>query len=306
MNQSAWITTTVMFADICRSTWLFNELGDEKAAGLVTRVLQLAASIVERHQGKVLRTKGDDILCIFEDPANALRTALEIHRQISHSPASAISDCAMRIGINSGSVLYSEGDLLGDVVNTAARLSSIAKAEQTMLSSSTVDLLDSLPGGMIRPLGGLSLKGKSGPAAIFEFLGTDREEDITQAGSGAVQFPTSNILSIRCNSSHAKLNYLLVRYLLGRALDCDLILDHPQVSRHHAEIRFQNNEFVLTDFSTNGTSLIVGGRTRTLHHSQAALRGSGSIYLGRTVYNPKFEIAFQASGGTRAISRSDS
>lgn len=303
MSKPAQITTTVMFADICRSTYLFTELGDENAAILITRVLKLAASIVTGHNGKVLRTKGDDVLCIFDNPSDALLAALDIHAQISHSPASAISECAIRIGINTGSVLLSEGDLLGDTVNTAARLSSIAKEGQTIVSSRTIDLLDALPAGLIRPIGDMHLKGKSGPETVFEFLDSNQEDDITLVGSAAIQFPKSSILSIRYNSSRAKLNYLLVRYLLGRAPDCDLMLDHALVSRHHAEIRYQNNEFVLTDFSTNGTTLIINGRPRTLHHSQAALRGNGSIFLGRTVYNQKFEIAFQASGGSRPITQ---
>jgi hypothetical protein len=58
---------------------------------------------------------------------------------------------------------------------------------------------------------------------------------------------------------------------------------------------------VLIDFSTNGTELIINGRARSLHHSQAALRGNGSIFLGRTIYNRKFEISFQASGGPHGL-----
>ena len=44
MPDPAHIITTVMFADICRSTYLFSELGDEKAAKLVGKALHCVAA----------------------------------------------------------------------------------------------------------------------------------------------------------------------------------------------------------------------------------------------------------------------
>jgi class 3 adenylate cyclase len=305
MPDQAQISTTIMFADICRSTYLFSQLGDEQAAALIGKTLNHAGYLVQACQGSVLRSMGDDIMCIFDDPHDALRAALDIHEEISHFSSGAGGNLRMRIGINSGSVLFAEGDILGESVNTAARLSAIAKSGQTVVSGNTIDLLDRVPRGMIRPLGDISLKGLSGPIPVFEFLDTNEEDDITQVGAVPSQFPKSNRLSIRFQSRTEQLDYRLVRFLLGRHPDCDLVLDHPQVSRHHAEIRYQNNEFVLIDVSTNGTEVISGGRSRSIHHGQAALRGSGSIYLGRTVYNPKFEIAFEASGGASAFNQTN-
>ena len=301
MSESVSITTTVMFADICGSTRLFNELGDEKAARLVGDTLKLAATLVELHDGVVIRTKGDDVLCIFSDPLNALQASMDIQAQISRS---ARGEMAMSIGINSGPALLSEGDILGDTVNIAARLSSFAKAGQSLVSSLTIDMLDHLSATLIRPFGEITLKGKLQPVSTFEILDADDQDEITQIGPTPLHFPRSNRLSLRYQSHEVKLDYLLVRYLLGRSPECELVMDHPLVSRHHAEIRYLNNEFVLIDFSTNGTELITLGRSTTLHHSQAALRGSGSIFLGRTVYNQKFKIAFDASGGSRGFNQS--
>ncbi|TCC50262.1 FHA domain-containing protein [Kribbella capetownensis] len=54
--------------------------------------------------------------------------------------------------------------------------------------------------------------------------------------------------------------------LIGRSPDCDLILDHPQVSRHHAELlRIDQVTFELRDLgSTNGTT-VNGVPVRTIH-----------------------------------------
>jgi len=300
MPEPRQIQATIMFADICRSTYLFSELGDEQAAKLVSDALRIAATLVQKRDGVVLRTKGDDILCIFKEPLNAFEASMAIHHRFSDS---ADDELSMRVGINSGSALLADGDLLGDSVNTAARLANFAKAGQTIVSAQTIELLGNLPYGMIRPLGDISLKGKSTPVTVFELLDSSRQGDITQMGSLSAHFPRSNLLSIRYQSFQNRLDYRLQRFLLGRHLDCDLVIEHPLVSRHHAEIRYQNNEFVLIDFSTNGTKLITSGQPRSIHHAQAALRGSGSIFLGRTVYNRSMEISFQASGGSRPFSQ---
>lgn len=295
MSEAIEVTTTVMFADICRSAYLFSQLGDENASLLIGKLLQQAAAIVEGHGGVALRTMGDDVLCIFSDPLNALQTALAIHAENRKYSSGAGSELSMRIGINSGTALLEKHDIHGDTVNTAARLSSFAKAGQTIITLDTIDMLDHVPAGLIRPMGEISLKGKPGPLPVFELLDSKAQDEITQIGSAALQFPRSNQLAIRFQSRHDKLDFLLIRYQLGRSPDCDLVMDHPMVSRHHAEIRYANNEFVLIDFSTNGTELITNGQARTLHHSQAALRGIGAIYLARTVYNRRSEIAFQVS-----------
>ncbi|MFW6074164.1 MAG: FhaA domain-containing protein [Chloroflexota bacterium] len=91
---------------------------------------------------------------------------------------------------------------------------------------------------------------------------------------------------------HSGDSVVLRRELLtiGRALDNDVILDSAEVSRHHARIEYQNNEFRIVDLgSTNGT--IVNGQrveTHPLHlHDRIAL-GNVTLefqpYEGDTVY----------------------
>lgn len=54
------------------------------------------------------------------------------------------------------------------------------------------------------------------------------------------------------------------RMSLGAAADCDVRLDEPHVSEHHASIRFRDREFVVTDLdSTNGT--FVNGESVSQH-----------------------------------------
>jgi class 3 adenylate cyclase len=296
------INATVMIADVCRSTWLFDTLGDEKAAEVVAAVLQQAAAVVGRYHGRVLRSRGDDLLCLFEQPADALRAALEIHAAPLAIPDHGDLHCEMRVGIHAGPLLYADGELYGDTVNVAARLSELAKGSQTVLSGEVRAGAEGFTTGWFRPLSERSLQGKPGPMLLFELLDPGEQDEITQVGEADLFMAASNRLTLRFQSVETTLNYLLVRYLLGRSPECDLVLDHPLVSRQHAEIRYHNGAFTLQDFSTNGTVLISRGELRLLHRGQAELRGKGSLFLGRTNYNHKFEITWSASGGSRSFS----
>ncbi len=299
MTRSEQPIVTVMFADICRSTYLFSELGDKVAAALIQQALKTASAIVESNGGKILRTQGDDVFCLFARAGDALQSALDIHRNSRTLANRTASDLEMRIGINTGPVLRSGKEILGDTVNIAARLCDIAKGGQTLVSPSTAQGLGTIPPGLFRSLGEVHLKGKSSPLALLELLDEEQQDEITQVGPVLRTAPASNRLSIEFQGRAINLDFRLVRFLLGRHDDCDLVLNNHLVSRHHAEIRYLGKDFVLTDFSTNGTLVIRDGRRRMLHHGQLALRGRGSIFLGRTQYSREFEINFHAGGSAR-------
>ena len=65
--------------------------------------------------------------------------------------------------------------------------------------------------------------------------------------------------------------------ILGRGTDCDLRLVDPGVSRHHAELRVEDNDVVLVDLgSTNGT-FVNGQPVR-----RVTLADGTRVTLGRT------------------------
>ena len=85
---------------------------------------------------------------------------------------------------------------------------------------------------------------------------------------------------------------MLVRFLLGRSENCDQVVDHPTVSREHAEFLYKDGQFIFRDFSTNGSAVVRGDRTIKVHRSSIELRGSGKIYLGKTLGQHSFGIEY--------------
>ena len=69
-------------------------------------------------------------------------------------------------------------------------------------------------------------------------------------------------------------------FIIGRDNGCDLSVDDPLASRHHANIELRNCKFVLIDQSTNGTYLTQNGKTLFLHREELPLTASGFFSLG--------------------------
>jgi class 3 adenylate cyclase len=283
---------TVLFADICRSTVLFDRLGDQEALNLVMKALELAGQIVTQHHGTIIGTIGDEIMCTFTVPENALFAARQIHTQIQSNTLMQSNQLAMRVGINSGAVVSLSNNVYGDTVNIAARLAQQAKAHQSLVSSSTIASIGEILRDQIRPIGQISLRGKAGAIDVHELLSADAEEEITEVASNKKLESRSFLMTARYRTREMRFDPMLVRFLFGRGQDCDQTIDHPTISREHAEILYRNGQFLLRDFSTNGSYVIQGDSKEQIHRSSIELKGTGRIFLGRTLDQPEFCIEF--------------
>jgi class 3 adenylate cyclase len=283
---------TVLFADICRSTVLFDTLGDHAALNLVMNAMQLAGQIAEQNHGTVIGTIGDEVMCTFSSPEDALITANQIHSMIQTNASMQTHQVAMRVGINSGSVVSVSNSVYGDTVNIAARLAQQAKANQSLVSASTIASIRENLRGQLRLVGRISLQGKAGTVEVHELLEPGLEEEITEVATTNEIVTRSFLMTARYLSRQMRFDPLLVRFLFGRSMDCDQVIDHPTISREHAEFLYRNGQFILRDFSTNGSVVVQGNKVEKLHRSSFELRGSGKIYLGRTQGYPQFCIDF--------------
>ncbi|MBK1673158.1 FHA domain-containing protein [Ectothiorhodospira shaposhnikovii] len=74
-------------------------------------------------------------------------------------------------------------------------------------------------------------------------------------------------------------------FVVGRSPDCDLVVNVPVASRHHARVIYRKGKFVLVDQSTNGTYVRVHGMEEIclLNGEELPLVGEGVISLGRSV-----------------------
>ena len=120
--------TTIVAADLVGYSRLM--AADEE--GTIARLQGLLADVIRpeiaNHDGRVVKTMGDGLLVEFPSTVAALKSTLAIQTRVARSEADTGEDrrMAFRVGINLGDVVIDGDDILGDGVNIAARLESLA------------------------------------------------------------------------------------------------------------------------------------------------------------------------------------
>ncbi len=91
---------------------------------------------IERHHGRIANTAGDGLIAEFPSVVEAVQCAIEVQRELS---ADAQSGLRFRIGVHLGDVMVDGDDLLGEGVNLAARLQSMAEPGGILISQQVYD-----------------------------------------------------------------------------------------------------------------------------------------------------------------------
>jgi adenylate cyclase len=154
---------TVAFTDLEGFTSFTDRHGDQAALSLVNDQHAAAGPIVRRWRGRVIKHLGDGLLCTFNDPDGAVRASLEM---LETSP----SPLRLRAGLHLGEVMVSRDDVVGQVVNLAARITEVAKGDQVVVTQETADAAGDISGVSFRKLRTRRLKGISERVQLCEAL----------------------------------------------------------------------------------------------------------------------------------------
>ncbi|GAA1999884.1 MULTISPECIES: adenylate/guanylate cyclase domain-containing protein [Nocardioides] len=130
-------TLTVGFADIVGFTALSNTLTEERIGDLVELFEVRCADVVATQRGRVIKSIGDSVLFVNDDPIRAYDTAEGIINVIGRDPR--MPD--IRLGLASGSVVMRLGDVFGPPVNMAARLTAVARRNRIIIDAATAAVL---------------------------------------------------------------------------------------------------------------------------------------------------------------------
>lgn len=132
---------TILFTDLKGSTKLYDHIGDLKAYYLVRQHFDTLGRIVTQNSGAVVKTIGDAVMATFMNPADAIKTAIEMLNGIEEFNRKISNDLILKIGIHRGpSIVVTLNDRLdyfGQTVNIAARMQGLAGANEICFSSET-------------------------------------------------------------------------------------------------------------------------------------------------------------------------
>jgi class 3 adenylate cyclase len=166
---------TILSADVVGYSRLMGE--DEEGTVQTLRGHRAVFdALLAQHHGRVFNTAGDAILAEFPSAVEAVRCATEIQAALQtrneHLPPER--RMLFRMGINLGDVVVQQGDLLGDGVNVAARLQSIAEPGGINISGSVYDQIQNKLSLQFMPLGNRQLKNISQPVRTFTIAHGER------------------------------------------------------------------------------------------------------------------------------------
>lgn len=273
----------ILFADISGSTALYEKMGDQIARQLILRALTILKGALNTHNGTLVKTIGDEILCTFPSAEIAMNAACEMQLAIKTDNQSSEQPLYVRIGFHFGEVICEDDDIYGDAVNVASRVASITRASQIMTTAAVADILPLSVHDKIRKILRAAIKGKQEQIDIFQVMWEQEDMGRTRIGMSAYRKPPVDSIELNLsfndqtytvNEHHAKLH-------LGRDDTCDIVVRNDFVSRQHADIEYRHGSFIFSDRSSNGSYIRVADGVIRLNRDNTTLRNAGTISLGQ-------------------------
>ncbi len=295
------IERTILFADLTGSTALYESIGNAEASRLVTQSVGIAARVVERCGGNVVKTLGDGLMAIFLTPSSAFQAATEMHEAVERI-GSAGNDGVkfkLQVALACGEVVTMAGDFFGDAVNVAARLLDHAGDNETLATSNVIEGLPAESQAGFRSLDKMQLRGRNEPVHVY-IQDTHHQQDADTTAYAELSedcAPDPEGIRLTWLGSSRIYSPSSLPVILGRSPQATYCIDDSRVSRTHVRIDWHSGSFQLVDLSYNGTYVRFGNDTEvvTLRRGTCTLHGNGVIGLGAATSDAeapyvKFEV----------------
>ncbi len=153
------VNRAVVFSDLEGFTEYTSSNGDREASAMLRDHYDTVDAIVRSRGGAVVKTIGDGHMLSFTEPRAAVLAGVEL-ADVTAGPLN------VRVGGHEGHVLSTENDLLGHVVNVAARVADTAAGGQALVTESLRSAAGRVRGVEFELLSPLLLKGIAEPYTI--------------------------------------------------------------------------------------------------------------------------------------------
>lgn len=165
---------TILMADVAGYSRMMGE-NEEQTVQTLRGHREIFDALLGLHRGRIFNTAGDAVLAEFPSAVQAVRCATEIQAALRTRNEQLPEEQRMwfRIGINLGDVIVQEGDLLGDGVNVAARIQTIAEPGGICISGSVYDQIQNKLTLQFKLLGERSFKNIAQPIRTFSISDAD-------------------------------------------------------------------------------------------------------------------------------------
>ena len=276
----------ILFVDIAKSSQIYETLGNKKAQSLISTCLALLSGVTVQHNGAVIKTIGDELMCTFPNANDAVNAAIAMNQTLDQMPVNDKSQTYhlnIYVGLQYGQVIKDGNDVFGDAVNVASRMVKLAKQRQILTTEETAMKLNSELKSCTKCFDKVVIKGKKGKVYIYECVW--EEDDITIMVDSPMD--TINVqahLELKFQDNLIQVDPSQPTVSIGRQSHNELVVQGENVSRSHAQVEYRRGKFFVIDKSTNGTYIFVEGK-KALHlkREEAPLDNKGIIGVGKKV-----------------------
>ncbi len=266
--MGATTVTTVLFAQVSGHAELMRSIGQLAGQTEVSNCLERLRRAGVFSGGRAVRVTASNVMMVFGTPDSAAAAAARMHEAAKAFPAAGGTRLGVRVGFETGPVLVSGRDLLGDTVKLAAKLLRDAQRGQTLTSERTAELLSPASRAFCqRP------QGRPPP----------ERSALPEARRVGAYLPRA-AASLRL--VHGSQRRLCPReggdVIIGRDPSCGFLVDNELVSRRHCTLRLAPGGFVIRDHSSNGTYVMNEGEEELLlWEDEAPLAVHGWLSFGQ-------------------------
>lgn len=283
----------VLFVDVSDSTGLYELLGDSTAFGAVREVIELLKRTTVTAGGRVAKSIGDGLMCVFPSADAAAKAAGEMQWHVAaRPPLKSGEQLAIRAGFRVGTAIQDGEDVFGDTVNIAARMAGLALSGQVLMDAGTVAALSPRLRESTRRINAMPVKGKAEPVQVHELL-WQMSSDRTVIMGAATAAGVASVREPRITITHGgKSTVFKSTIYFGReAAGNDVVMTDAKTSRRHAKIELRAGKFVLVDQSSNGTYVVISlANEICLKREELILYANGRFAFGHGTAEPGAEI----------------
>lgn len=255
-------------------------VSDTQAGHPAMRRLNRIDRAIDAFQGKIIATTDSERLVTFPAAEPAILAGREMQKRCAVLPDVAGQHFPLRIGIH----MLTRSDRSNDSQNNAQEIAKHLAAVDDAI------IISELAGNLLPPELSQITRPLISPKLDVNALQVDWRSEIAHAAYSGQSFWPSTGGSL-LELPYARLNFGLKSYLLnashpvitvGRDPANDIVLSEGHVSRSHCLIEIHEQKIILTDTSTNGTTIISDdGVESIVKRKSATLSGKGMILPGR-------------------------
>src|SRR3954469_1129385 len=288
------VDLAVLFADVSGSKRLYEKLRNALALECIGLCLSIMRQSVKTCGGRVIKTIGDELLCVFPTATAAAQAAIDMQARIDMQAPVEGEPLQIRVGLQFGPVLHENDDVFGDCVNVAARMVKLARPTHIMVAGECMQAMDAAMRSQVRAIDKLHVKGRAKEIDVYELPWKHSEDLTTLASRPPEELQQKPRVRLRLKHNGREIVFGarqdVIRF--GRDASSDVVIADRKASRDHARIERRRDKLVLVDVSSNGTFLTFHGEQEMpVPREEIVLHGQGSISFGHPYAVDPTEVA---------------